>query len=230
MTRKIPNRATNSTSSEAEPVAKPRWRNRRGSSSGCSMRSSHKTNAAEQHDARRAARRSVSGSDQPWIGPSMMPSTSPPMASAESTVPSGSRPTCSLDRVFGTNARMATKVDGRQRRGHEEDRRPGEVAEHPAGAEHAERAAGAGEPGPDAHRPSPLLGREDAGDGGQGAGHDQRAADAGERAERDELGARVRERRQQRADAEDDDARRAARACVRSGHRWRRPAGGATPG
>ena len=32
------------------------------------------------------------------------------MPSADSTVPTGSRPTCVSDRVVGTKARMATKV------------------------------------------------------------------------------------------------------------------------
>ena len=86
--------AKNCRNSDAEPVANPRWRNSRGSSSGSSVRSSTQHERREEHDAADEPD-SVSGSVQPRSGPSMMPSTSRPIPSAESTAPRGSRPTCS---------------------------------------------------------------------------------------------------------------------------------------
>ena len=53
---------------------------------------------------------SVSGAVQPFTGPSMIPNTRAPMPSADSTVPAGSSPTCSLALVAGTTRTIPTRV------------------------------------------------------------------------------------------------------------------------
>jgi hypothetical protein len=47
---------------------------------------------------------------QPWTGPSMTPKTTRPTAAADSSVPPGSRLTCSVDRLVGTAKAMAMKA------------------------------------------------------------------------------------------------------------------------
>ena len=83
-------------------------------------------------------------------------------------------------RVTAASAAVTTKIDVQR-----------EVLEQRARHQDAERAAGAGEAGPDADGLGPLLRREDAGDRRQRAGHDQRRADAHERPQGDELVGRV---------------------------------------
>ena len=93
-TRKKPNITPNATSRLTEPDASPWSRNRRTSNSGASWRRSQATNRrARRH--RRRARRRVSGAPQPCSGPSWIPSTTAPIASAERTEPPMSkRPSC----------------------------------------------------------------------------------------------------------------------------------------
>ncbi len=52
----------------------------------------------------------MSGAVQPFTGPSMMPNTMAPMPTAESTVPTGSSPTCSLALVAGTTRMVPIRV------------------------------------------------------------------------------------------------------------------------
>ena len=80
------------------------------------------------------------------------------MPRADSTVPTGSRPTCSVGPAGRHDGEHGGEGDHGDRGGREEDRLPREHAEHPARRQHPERASGPGEPGPDAHRPGPLLG------------------------------------------------------------------------
>jgi hypothetical protein len=109
MTKKKPNIAKNCSSSDADPVAKPRNRNRWGSSIGAVARSSTRMNAASTR-APPIRPVSLSGAVQPRVGPSMIPSTTPPMPTIDSSEPAGSRPTRSLARVEGTATRISTKV------------------------------------------------------------------------------------------------------------------------
>ena len=184
--------AKNCRNSDADPVAKPRCRNRRGSSSGSSVRSSASTNATRKTTPPMSPT-SVSGSVQPRSGPSMMPSTSSPMP----TRGEHRAERVEADVLLGARARHDERSTPMQRErgergGDDEDRAPRELLEQRARREDAEGAAGAGEAGPDADRLGPLLGREHAGDGRERAGHEQRGADAHERAQRDELVRRVR--------------------------------------
>ncbi len=104
--KKNPKIAKNWRNSDVEPVAKPRSLNRRGSRSGAGVRSSQPTNRKPATTPPRMPM-SATGSLHPRLGPSMMPSTKPPIASTESTAPSGSRLTCSPSRVSGTVASVA---------------------------------------------------------------------------------------------------------------------------
>ena len=89
----------------------------------------------------------------------------------------------------------------------EEHRAPPEVVEQQAADERPDRAAGAGEAGPDGDRPAPLVGREDVGEDRQRRRHDQRRADAHDRPGGDELAGRVpTARRTSDAEAEDRQA------------------------
>ncbi len=204
-TKKKPNMAKNCRNNDADPVAKPRWENRRGSSSGSSVRSSIQMNPTRKTTPP-IRPTSVNGSVQPRSGPSMIPRTSRPIPMADTTAPRGSRPTCSSDRVLGTTAITPMHDRAASPGGDEEDRAPPELLEQRARDEDAERAAGTGEAGPDADRLGAFFRREHAGDGGQGARHEERSAQAGERAQPDEGSGRAHERRQQRPDAEDGGA------------------------
>ena len=99
-------------------------------------------------------------------------------------------PRVEADVLLGSCARHdrdhADARQGREPRGDEEDRAPPELLEQRARHEDAERAAGTGEAGPDADRLGPFFRREHAGDGGQGAGHEERGAQAGEGAQADQ--------------------------------------------
>ena len=104
--KKNPKIAKNCKNNDADPVAKPCSLNSRGSRSGVGVRSSQRTNKKPATTPPMMPA-SETGSLQPRLGPSMMPSTSPPTASTERMVPSGSRPTCSPSRVSGTVSSVA---------------------------------------------------------------------------------------------------------------------------
>ena len=79
--------------------------------------------------------------------------------------------------------------------------------EQDAADHRADGHAEAGEAGPHGDRPAALARvAEHVGQDRQGGGHDQRAADAHQAAGGDQLVRRARQRRQHRADGEDDDA------------------------
>ena len=88
----------------------------------------------------------------------------------------------------------------------EEDPVPVGVLDEPAARDRAERDAEAGDGRPGADRLRPLLGGEDGREDREGGRHDQRAADAHERAAGDELGGGAGERGEDGAACEDEQA------------------------
>ena len=167
---------------------------------------------------------STSGSVQPFAGPSMMPKSSAPRPTIESTAPSGSR--CAVARVL-RGRHEEPPGDERQRDERQVDpehRAPLEVAQQQPAGDRADGDGEAGEAGPHGDGPAPLARvAEDVGEDRQRRRHDQRPADAHEGAAGDELRGGRRQRRRHRADGEQDEADLQARPCGRSGRsgcRW----------
>ena len=98
--------------------------------------------------------------------------------------------------------------EGHERHRHvdKEDRVPVEVLEQQAADERAEADADRGRAGPDADRLSALVAREDVRDDRQRRRHDQRAADAHDRPDGDELSRGLDEEDRQAREAEQRDA------------------------
>ena len=99
----------------------------------------------------------------------------------------------------------------------EEDRSPPEVLEQVTAGDRADRHTDARDPRPDADGAAAFARREDVGEDRQRRRHDERGAEALDRARHDEDAGRSRERRRERAAAEDhepDEQRRLAAVTV----------------
>ena len=93
----------------AEPVAKPRRRNSRGSRSGCSTRKDHIAQPTRP-PAAAANPPTLKGLSQPRSLPSMIPKTRPPMPTPDSTEPTTSRRAWCGSAVLGASTAAATNA------------------------------------------------------------------------------------------------------------------------
>src|SRR5918912_1279163 len=157
ITKMNPKKAKNCTAIEVAPAPKPRRRNRRGSSSGSSRRSSQATKAV------------ISAS-----------------ASPKALSVSGSLEAGSVELRIRGDACGGDQGDDAKRTAEREDRIPGEQLEQGSRDQQAEKGARAGNPGPDGNRPVALAGREDVGDDRQRRRHDRRGAEAHHRPDGDQ--------------------------------------------
>src|SRR2546430_15603494 len=93
----------------AEPVAKPRRRNSRGSRSGCLTRKDHIVQPTRP-TAAMVNPPTLRGLSQPRSAPSMIPKTSPPMPAPDSTEPTVSRRAGGGAAGFGGGGGAAAKA------------------------------------------------------------------------------------------------------------------------
>ena len=149
--------------------------NKRMSSMGCAARRSHHVKAHEQPEADRYE------ADASRANPNHGRCLDEPVDEGDETGSGqhGARarrcgPGRGRERSAQRNA--AAAIDARCERDRDEEHRaPGEVLEHEARQQHADRAAAAGDARPDRDRLGPLFAGEDVGQDRQRRGHDHRA-------------------------------------------------------
>ncbi len=112
----MPNITAKTTSIVPAPELRARLRNADMSSSGAAWRRSQTTKAISETTPMMMPA-SVSGSDHPFSGPSWMPSTMAPMATADSSEPTTSNGCSVVSREFGTQAMLAARETATSRIG-----------------------------------------------------------------------------------------------------------------
>ncbi len=179
-TRKMPNITANTMSSVSEPAARPRLANSRISSSGCLGAAPRRRRRARRR-SRGSGCRARSGRSSPARGPRGCRGRGRRWPIADRMEPTVSkRPVVRLAGVADRRAATSRARAPANSTGIANSRGHVKLSISERRHEQAEDAAGAGEAGPDADGPGPLLGGEARRDHRQRDRHDHRRRHAGE--------------------------------------------------
>ena len=148
----------------------------------------------------------MSGLVQPRSGASMIDATSAPRPSAGEQEAADVQPRRGGVARLGHEEAPGQQRGGDERQVDEEHEAPVAVLDEPAAGHGADHDAEAADGGPDPDRLAALVRGEHGGEDGERRRHDERAADAHQRAGQDEHVRRAGERREARAEAEDEQA------------------------